>query len=730
MFSVGQMIEDQYLVIERCRGRRWTLYNVLDRVSENVFVIKRPSENLYPGLFDTARFREKAKKWINVGDCDEIAKAYLVKDFEGVPHLFVEYIEGPSLADVLNLRPGKPLPKSQIIGLMKELASGMKFLHSASFPNDTSGMIHGGLIPHNILTIEGNIKITDIGLTSSIQQSADTRPSLLFDRIPYMAPEQVENPQRADRLTDIYSFGAVMYEVATGAPPAVNTQPGDPLAGAVRLEPAPPSLRNRSCPQWLDEVILKCMARKPENRFQTFDQISELINDLAAAEGIHEVAEEEEGESEPHSRVARVRGIAKKESRRLDQYYIGVEHLMLGLIKEEESVVVSCFGDTVTADQVLEKIFSRLPKGEGQWYWDGIRKTPRYERVMKLARKIRRTYSPPGERMLPQHLLLAILEEGRSIPARALRELGVDVKKAAEKLKRELMRRRPAIVIPEPDIPGARSATKVPCTTDVPYYIPFVGRRSELERIRELLLSDRRSVMIVGETGVGKTALIRELACLISDAATAFGPVSVFTLRVPALLASVTEAEEGPARFEKILSGAMNANAVLLVEDLPVLLGVDIKMPAGAVAGILDDYISSKGLLMIATATPSQYASCESSHGSLMARLEIVNLREPSFDEALEMLAGAKGRFEVEHLVSIADEALEAVIRISETLVSDMALPSRAFDLLDRICASCVRPKPPGGALEEITISAEYVERTLRAGSDVPYDNQDEALTA
>lgn len=729
MFEVGQTVENQYLVLERYRGRRWTLYTVLDRISENVFTVKRPSESLRSDAFSAALFRERAKTWINVGECDEIAKAYLIKDFDGIPHLFVEYIDGPTLADVLNLSPGKPLPVNQIIGLMKELANGMRFLHTARLPGESIGVIHGVLTPRNILTIAGNIKITDVGLSISMQQRADASAGSLPDRIHYMAPEQIEDPQRADRLTDIYSFGAVMYEAATGAPPTINVRRGDPLIEAVRLDPVSPSLRNRSCPQWLEETILKCMARKPENRFQSIDQIISLVNDLAGNEGIPQVSPDDKGESEEASRVARVRGVAKKESRRLDHYYLGVEHVMIGLLNEEESVVVSCLGDMVTADQVLEKMLSRLPKGEGPWYWDGIRKTPRYERVMKLARKIRRAYSP-SDRMLPQHLLLAILEEGRSIPVRVLRELGVDVGTVAENLKREIMRRRPAIVVPDSGIPGARFAGVVPCTTDVPYCVPFVGRRSELERTRDLLLNDRKGVLLVGDAGVGKTALVHELACVASDGAPALEPglTGIFQLRLAALLAGSADGEQALSYLGEMLDGIVGAHAILLIEDIPTLLGLDIKMPARGAAEILGDYILSKGLLVVASALPSGYAFCESNYPELVARLEIVNLREPSFEEMLEMLAAAKRRFELEHSVNISDDALAAVLRASEIFVSGSALPGKAFELLDRICAARACTRASGGALEQETITAACVEGAFSDGDKQASQNEDWVL--
>ncbi|UCD55979.1 MAG: protein kinase, partial [Candidatus Hydrogenedentota bacterium] len=444
MFEVGRWIEKQYLVVERHRGWRWILYIVQDRISENVFVIKTPSGVLPFDASAMARFADKARIWIGTGEHDEIVKAFLLREFEGIPHLFLEYMDGPSLADILSARPGKPLPIDQTVTLMRQLIKGMKFLHGANLSDGGRGVVHGNLTPRNILTKSGNIKITDIGLADPFRQSAETiNADLLLSKISYMAPEQIEDPRRTDNLTDIYSFGAIMYEVATGTRPMSSMRPGDPLAEVIRFEPFPPSRRNRSCPRWLEETILKCMARKPENRFQSFEHIDTFVGKLLELGEMEQAPTAKEKKSARVYRIAHVRGVAKKESRGLDQYYLGVEHLMLGLLAEEESLVVSCFGDKVTAEQLRSGIISHLPKGEGPWYWDGLRKTPRYKRVMKLARKIKRESA--HEHMLPQHLLLAILEEGRNVPVRVLRELKVDIKDAIGNLRREIRRRRPGI---------------------------------------------------------------------------------------------------------------------------------------------------------------------------------------------------------------------------------------------------------------------------------------------
>lgn len=685
MFEVGQWVEGQYVVLERIRSKIWQLYVVRDRISENVFVVKRPNDAVLP-LVRGSSLVEKAKIWINIGECDEIAGAYMVKEFDGIVHLFIDYIDGPSLSDILSSTPGKALPLHQTIPLMKQVIAGMRFLHGARLPDGNVGVVHGGLCPHNILLQGSNAKITDVGLTEALRTySLSAGDKAGFGDMAYLAPEQVDDRAPADELTDIYSFGAIMYEVATGAVPIVSAKAGDPLKDFVRPEPVSPILRNRSCPKWLEETILKCMAHERANRFQSFEKLEKFVDQLVSAEGIPKAAVDKD--KARHSRVARVRGMGKKESRRLNQYYLGVEHLMFGLLDEEESLVVSSLGDKLEAGELRSEIISALPKGEGPWYWEGIRKTPRYRRVMALARKMQRKYG--YDRMLPQHVLLAILEEGRNIPVRVLRNLNVDTKAAAHRLHRELKRRRPAIFVEDFDTLTAQFTSKVACTTDVPCFTPFIGRRSELEKAQASLFDDARSLIVVGEPGVGKTAFLQQLECVLREGAMDTGREygGMLRLRTPVLIARCRMEDELTSDLLDIFNGVGGSQSILAIEDLPVFLDSGAHEFGELIAEIIDEYIVSGRLLVAATATPEGFGSCESEHGALMEGFEVLHLPEPTNEEILEMLAEARDFFEGEHGVKIYDEALYAVFEHSRR-IQRRSNPGKSFDLLDCVCAS------------------------------------------
>jgi serine/threonine protein kinase/MoxR-like ATPase len=685
----------------------------LDRMSENVFVIKTPAA-AFPEL-SVSRFREKASTWIQIGQSDKLATAFLLKDFHDAPHLFIEYVDGPTLSDIICSRHGQPLPVKQIIDLMRQISSGMNHLHKASLASGVE-ITHGDLSPRNILTGADGIKITDIGLSGAFNiPGGMCNADLLLRYVPCMAPEQLENPAEESILTDIYSFGAVSYELATGTIPTVINQSEDPFSGYVATEPVSPKIRNPDCPRWLEGVILKCMAREPENRFQTFEQIEKFIAEMEADVKLGEEPSQPMEDSKKASRIARVRGMAKKESGRLNHYYLGVEHILFGILAEEESMVVSTIGDAVSAWRLKSSILAEMPKGEGPWHWEGVIKTPRYRRIMKKARQIRREYG--DERMFPQHILLAILIEGQSLPVRVLKKLGVDTDAAAQRLKKELGRQRPAMLVADADTNAPPFAHGMSSVANGPYFVPFTGRTMELERAKELLLADNTGIIIVGESGIGKTTFVQQLGCAIADAVadSSLEYGGLLKLRTTSLLASDKDGDRVIEHFTDTIGRLSDSNSIVFIEDLPVLLGTEIKIPPKAAGDFIEDAIVSQGILLVATATPAAYAECEMENDSLLRRLDVINLRKPSDDELRAIFGGAKEAFEVEYSIRISEEAVEAALQLSADSEKIRALPAGGLELLDRACATArMEAADSEGSPQPITVEAEHVERALK----------------
>lgn len=717
MFSVGQWIEDQYLVLERRSDRFWVEYVVQDRISGNIFVVKRLSNLLLTDKSAAVRFAGKAKIWINLGECEEIVCAYMIKefrDFGAVPHLFLEYVNGPSLADIMNSHPGKALPLDQIVLLMRQVIEGMRFLHGASLIEGSGSVTHGGLHPGVVLTQEGNVKISDVGLTSVLRQSCERmNVDLLLHELPYLAPEQLDDPARADELTDVYAFGAIAYEAATGTAPFALARADDPVRDFVASKPVSPRLRNRSCPAWLEETILKCMAREPENRFQSFERIERFLEEVLKTEKVSRSRLEVGEETGDASRVARVRGVGKKESRRLGHYYLGVEHLMLGLLDEEESLVVSCLGDTITAEKLQSGLLARLPKGEGPWYWDGIIKTPRYLRVMSRARKIRRHYG--HQRMLPQHLILAVLEEGRNIPVRVLKELKIDINAAVIYLQRELREKTPALFAADVDAPLGRFTQKIICSKYLPNAVPFVGREDELNRAIHSITDEKKSIIIVGGPGTGKTAFVHELECRLAESfsggRSAYG--GMYELKKAHLLSEIADPQNIAESLLDLLTSIVGAGAILLIEGLDALFEVDSQFGSGLFKETIYHFIAENGLILAATMTPDAFVLCEMDSSSDLSLFEVIQLAESSQELTLDILNGARDMLETEHSVNVEDDALTSVLEFSNRL-SESALPGQALELLDHSCAFAKLVGPPG---ERVHIDSGKVEEYVSAVS-------------
>jgi ATP-dependent Clp protease ATP-binding subunit ClpC len=403
--------------------------------------------------------------------------------------------------------------------------------------------------------------------------------------------------------------------------------------------------------------------------------------------------------------VAKMRGVAKKESRRLNHYYLGVEHLMLGLLAEEESLIVSCLGDAFTAPQLRSEILSRLPKGEGPWYWDGIVKTPRYSRVMSRARKIKKEFG--HSRMLPHHVFLAILKEGRNLPVRALKEMNADVKAAAAVLRRELQQQTPLLFAEDTETPFGQFCKRVICRKYLPDAIPFAGRGEELQKAIHAVTDLFKSVIVVGEPGAGKSAFVQELECHLqksfSDSGLTYG--GLYELKKGVTFGKDENNEEPESNFQNLITGIIATNALLCIEGLEVFLGMGFRSRAVSFAETLEMHLSSNELILVATTTPEGLLSCEMESKDIMSNFEVILLSEPSPELMLNILSSAREMFEAEHSLTIENAALAALMDLQYRM-GDLVLPAKAIELLEHLCFLAKASAEPG---EQVNIDADKV---------------------
>jgi ATP-dependent Clp protease ATP-binding subunit ClpA len=308
--------------------------------------------------------------------------------------------------------------------------------------------------------------------------------------------------------------------------------------------------------------------------------------------------------------------------------------------------------------------------------------------------------------MLPQHMLLAILDEGKSVPLRVLLEASVDIKAAAERLRRELKRQTPALFNQDLESPLGKHSRRVICNKYLPSAIPFLGRQEELERAVSALTEARKSVVVVGEAGVGKTAFIRELECRLSKffskAESPYG--GLYELKKEDFLVRVEDDEQREANFDDVIKGIIDARGFLFIEGIEVLLGMGFRSRS-TLANKIHDFLGSGDLLVVATATASGLMSCEMESGEIISLFDQIHLSEPSRDRVYEILSAARDILEADYPVDIENAALLAAVDLPYEL-GGLVFPAKAVQLLEEVCLAATLSAKPG---EKALIDSEKI---------------------
>jgi ATP-dependent Clp protease ATP-binding subunit ClpC len=326
---------------------------------------------------------------------------------------------------------------------------------------------------------------------------------------------------------------------------------------------------------------------------------------------------------------------------------------------------------------------------------------------MSRARKIRRRLG--HQRMLPHHVLLAILEEGRNIPVRVLKELNVDIKAAVEQLQQELHHKTPALFAADNETPLGRFARKVICTKHFPDAIPFAGREEELQRAVDLIAGEGKCIIIAGRPGVGKTAFVRELEGRLtrafSDIGCAYG--GLYELKIAYLFSEITDQEELAVNLLDLLSTIVGTHAILFIEGIDLFFGLDARTRAGFFANTVLDFIRNNKLLVVATTSPEGMSSCETEPSGDISIFETIHLSEPPHDLMLNILTSAKDVFETKYSLHMEDEALSTALELSERLPVS-AFPGKTLEFLEHACLLAKITGEPG---EEIHLDSRLVKQ-------------------
>ena len=420
-------------------------------------------------------------------------------------------------------------------------------------------------------------------------------------------------------------------------------------------------------------------------------------------------------------RARKVLQLAQEEAQRFNHNYIGTEHLLLGLVREGEGVAAKVLGNLgVELNKVRSAVEFIIGRGDRTVAGD-IGLTPRAKKVIELsvdeARRLNHHY------IGTEHLLLGLVREGEGIAAGVLESLGVSLDKVRSQVIYVLNQsaaysqegqgaphgkssKTPVIDQLGMDLTAAARAGKLD---------PVIGRYKEIERVVQILSRrTKNNPALIGEPGVGKTAIVEGLAQRIAsgDVPETLMGKRLLTLDIGSLVAGTKYRGEFEERLKKIIEEVKNSgNCVLFIDELHTLVGAGAAEGAVDAANILKPSLARGEVQTIGATTLDEFRKYIERDAALERRFQPVLVEEPSIEDTIEILRGIKERYEQHHRLEISDEALKAAAELGSRYVPDRFMPDKAIDLVDE-AASRVRMQrasaPP--SLKEVMRSLESVQ--------------------
>ena len=387
---------------------------------------------------------------------------------------------------------------------------------------------------------------------------------------------------------------------------------------------------------------------------------------------------------------------AQSEAAQLGRTYVGTEHLLLGVLTEPGGASAVLQG--ITLDRVRAEVVQILGRGDDDVHGKQMVYTPRTKKVIEQsvreARDLKQNY------VSTEHILLALMREREGVAAHVLIKLGLDLSKAREELLRILTgaddensaedgenANTPILNQFSRDLTASARSGELD---------PVVGRASEIERIVQILSRRRKNnPVLIGEPGVGKSAIVEGLAQLIVEGNI---PEILRGKRVVSLdLASMLAGAKYRGEFEERMKSAMAeikkaGNIVLFIDELHTICGAGASEGAIDAANILKPALARGEMQCIGATTLNEYHKHIEKDAALERRFQPVTVGEPTREESVEILRGLRDRYEAHHRVQITDEAILAAVYLSDRYISDRSLPDKAIDLIDE-AASRVRIK-------------------------------------
>ena len=421
---------------------------------------------------------------------------------------------------------------------------------------------------------------------------------------------------------------------------------------------------------------------------------------------------------------------ASKFASRLKQGYVGTEHILAGLLKEDSGVAYKVLTDNhVELSQVLDMIQELIAFENGVGLKEREGYSPRARKVLEESHRQAERF---GQKETgTEHILLAIIKEGENVAVRLLNTIGVNIQKLyADTLvamgqdgnlyKEDLGRRMPG---------KGRQSTLSQYSRDLTAMArdgkldPVIGREDEIRRLIQILSRrTKNNPCLIGEPGVGKTAVVEGLAQRIVEGKVPFTvrEKRLLTLDLSGMVAGSKYRGEFEERIKRVIREVIeDGNVILFLDELHTLIGAGGAEGAIDASNILKPSLARGELQMIGATTIAEYRKYIEKDAALERRFQPVSVEEPAEEEAIRILEGIKGKYEEHHKVTITPEAVDAAVRLSNRYINDRNLPDKAIDLIDEAAASARlravdMPDKQKELLDEIKKMDQQIERSIR----------------
>ncbi len=393
-------------------------------------------------------------------------------------------------------------------------------------------------------------------------------------------------------------------------------------------------------------------------------------------------------------RARRVVVLAQEEARMLNHNYIGTEHILLGLIHEGEGVAAKGLESLGIS---LEGVRAQVEEiiGQGQQAPSGhIPFTPRAKKVLELS--LREALQLGHNYIGTEHILLGLIREGEGVAAQVLVKLGADLNRVRQQViqllsgyqgKEAVQTGGPAEGTPATSLVLDQFGRNLTQAAREGKLDPVIGRENEIERVMQVLSRrTKNNPVLIGEPGVGKTAVVEGLAQAIykNDVPETLKDKQLYSLDLGALVAGSRYRGDFEERLKKVLKEIKTrGDIILFIDEIHTLVGAGAAEGAIDAASILKPMLARGELQTIGATTLDEYRKHVEKDAALERRFQPIQVKEPSVAHTIEILKGLRDRYETHHRVSITDGALSAAANLADRYVSDRFLPDKAIDLID-----------------------------------------------